>query len=56
MYELQVEGARLFVRKEKHCCSREARLNLSGAVEELESARSEPLEPADRRPANGNER
>ena len=56
MYELRVEGARPCVRKEKHCCSREARLNRSGAKEELESARAEPLEPADRSPANENER
>ena len=56
MYELRVEGARPCERKEKRCCSREARLNPSGAVEELESARAEPLELADGSPANGNER
>jgi len=54
VYDLLVEGARPCVRKEKHCCSREERLNPSVAVEELVSARAEPLEPADGSPPNEN--
>ena len=56
MYDLRVEGARPCVRKEKHCCSREERLNPPEAVEDSESVRAEPLEPADGSPANENER
>ena len=56
MYDLQVEGARPCVRKEKHCCSREAMLNPSVAEEVLESVRAEHLGPADGIPANENKR